>query len=108
IVNIVNTGYPVHISRTSAPGRYLYVIGRDAQINLIDLWLEKPDNVAVIKVGLEARSVGSFNYKGYEEKYGIGGAYWPPQYPTMNGDTLEPLKIVAPRGMTVDDQTYHP
>jgi nitrite reductase (NO-forming)/hydroxylamine reductase len=26
----------------------------------------------------------------------------------MNGDTLEPLKIVSTRGMTVDTQTYHP
>jgi len=26
----------------------------------------------------------------------------------MNGDTLEPLKIVGTRGMTVDTQEYHP
>jgi nitrite reductase (NO-forming)/hydroxylamine reductase len=26
----------------------------------------------------------------------------------MNGDTLEPLKIMATRGMTVGDQEYHP
>ncbi|UCE31861.1 MAG: c-type cytochrome, partial [Burkholderiales bacterium] len=57
IVNIVKTGYAVHISRLSKSGRYLYVIGRDAKINLIDLWMEKPDNVAEIRVGLEARSV---------------------------------------------------
>ena len=46
IINIVKTGYAVHISRMSASGRYLYVIGRDAKINMIDLWMEKPDNVA--------------------------------------------------------------
>ena len=57
IINIVKTGYAVHISRLSSSGRYLYVIGRDAKINLIDLWMKKPDNVAEIKVGLEARSV---------------------------------------------------
>ncbi len=108
IVNIVRTGYAVHISRTSASGRYLYVIGRDAQINLIDLWMEKPDNVAVIKIGLEARSVETSKYKGYEDKYAIAGAYWPPQYVIMKGDTLEPLKIVSTRGMTVDTQEYHP
>ena len=39
IVNIVKTGYAVHISRMSASGRYLYVIGRDAKVNLIDLWM---------------------------------------------------------------------
>jgi len=108
IVNIVKTGYAVHISRTSASGRYLYVIGRDAQINLIDLWMEKPDNVAVLKVGLEARSVETSKYKGFEDKYAIAGSYWPPQYVIMNGDTLEPLKIVSTRGMTVDTQEYHP
>ena len=38
----------------------------------------------------------------------IAGAYWPPQYVIMKGDTLEPLKIVSTRGMTVDTQEYHP
>ena len=108
IINIVKTGYAVHISRMSASGRYLFVIGRDAKINLIDLWMEKPDNVAEIKVGLEARSVETSKYKGYEDKYAIAGAYWPPQYVIMDGDTLEPLKIVSTRGMTVDTQEYHP
>ena len=108
IINIVKTGYAVHISRLSASGRYLYVIGRDAKVNLIDLWLEQPDNVAEIKIGLEARSVETSKYKGYEDKYAIAGAYWPPQYTIMKGDTLEPLKIVATRGMTVDTQDYHP
>ncbi len=108
IIAIVKTGYAVHISRTSASGRYLYVIGRDAKINLIDLWMEKPDNVAEIRVGLEARSVDTSKYKGYEDRYAIAGAYWPPQFTIMKGDTLEPLKIVATRGMTVGDQEYHP
>ena len=108
IINIVKTGYAVHISRTSASGRYLYVIGRDAQVNLIDLWMEKPDNVAVLKVGLEARSVETSKYKGYEDRFAIAGSYWPPQYVIMKGDTLEPLKIVSTRGMTVDTQEYHP
>jgi nitrite reductase (NO-forming)/hydroxylamine reductase len=40
IISIIKTGYAVHISRMSASGRYLYVIGRDARINLIDLWME--------------------------------------------------------------------
>jgi nitrite reductase (NO-forming)/hydroxylamine reductase len=53
IINIVKTGYAVHISRMSASGRYLFVIGRDAKINMIDLWMEKPDNVAEVRVGLE-------------------------------------------------------
>ena len=108
IINIINTGYAVHISRLSTSGRYLYVIGRDAKVNLIDLWMETPDNVAEIKVGMEARSVETSKYKGYEDTYAIAGSYWPPQYTIMKGDTLEPLKIVSTRGMTVDTQEFHP
>ena len=108
IINIVDTGYAVHISRLSASGRYLFVIGRDARINLIDLWMKKPDNVATIKVGMEARSVETSKYKGFEDKYAIAGSYWPPQYVIMDGDTLEPKTIVSTRGMTVDTKEYHP
>ena len=108
IINIVKTGYAVHISRLSASGRYLFVIGRDAKINMIDLWMEMPDNVAEIRTGLEARSVETSKFKGFEDKYAIAGSYWPPQFVIMNGDTLEPLKIVSTRGVTVDKQEYHP
>ncbi len=108
IINIVKTGYAVHISRMSESGRYLYVIGRDARLNLIDLWMEKPDNVAELKVGLEARSVETSKYKGYSDKYAIAGSYWPPQFVIMDGDTLKPRKIVSTRGVTVDTQEYHP
>jgi nitrite reductase (NO-forming)/hydroxylamine reductase len=108
IINVVDTGYAVHISRFSTSGRYLFVIGRDAKINMIDLWMKKPDNVAELKIGLEARSVETSKYKGYEDKYAIAGSYWPPQYVIMDGATLEPLKIVSTRGYTVDTQEYHP
>ncbi len=108
IVSIVKTGYAVHISRTSASGRYVYVIGRDGKINLIDLWMEKPDNVAEVRIGLEARSVETSKDKKYEDKLAIAGAYWPPQFVIMKGDTLEPLRIQSTRGMTVDTQEYHP
>ena len=104
IINIVKTGYAVHISRMSSSGRYLFVIGRDAKVNLIDLWMAKPDNVAEIKIGLEARSVETSKYTGFEDKYAIAGSYWPPQYVIMKGDTLEPLKIVSTSGMTVETQ----
>jgi nitrite reductase (NO-forming)/hydroxylamine reductase len=108
IVNIIKTGYAVHISRLSHSGRYIYTIGRDAKIDLIDLWLPKPDIVAEIKVGLEARSVETSKYKGFEDKYAIAGSYWPPQFVLMDGATLEPKRIVSTRGMTVDTQEYHP
>ncbi len=108
IVSVLKTGYAVHISRLSASGRYVYTIGRDAKVDMIDLWMNPPRIVAELKVGLEARSVETSKYKGYEDKYAIAGAYWPPQYVIMDGDTLEPLKVVSTRGMTVDTQEYHP
>ena len=108
IVKIIKTGYAVHISRTSASGRYLFVIGRDALINMIDLWMKEPTTVAEIKIGMEARSVETSKTKGWEDRYAIAGAYWPPQFVIMDGKTLEPLKIVSTRGMTVDTQEYHP
>jgi nitrite reductase (NO-forming)/hydroxylamine reductase len=108
IVSVLDTGYAVHISRMSASGRYLYTIGRDAKINLIDLWMDPPATVAEIKIGLEARSVETSKMEGWEDKYAIGGSYWPPQYVIMDGATLEPLKVVSTRGMIYDTQEYHP
>ncbi|MDO9074262.1 MAG: cytochrome D1 domain-containing protein [Rubrivivax sp.] len=112
IINIVKTGYAVHISRTSGSGRYLFVIGRDAKVNMIDLWMATPDNVAEVRIGLEARSVDTSKYKGkegdYTDKLAIAGAYWPPQFVIMKGDTLEPVKVVSTRGMVVGTQEYHP
>lgn len=108
IVKILDTGYAVHISRMSASGRYIFVIGRDAKIDMIDLWMEDPSIVATIKIGMEARSVETSKFEGYEDDLAIAGAYWPPQYVIMDGQTLEPKKIVATRGMTVGEQEYHP
>jgi len=108
IKDVIDTGYAVHISRISASGRYLYVIGRDAKVSMIDLWMDPPAKVAEIKVGTEARSVETSKFKGWEDKYAIAGTYWPPQWVIMDGDTLEPLKIKSTRGMIYDTQTYHP
>ncbi|MFZ5752427.1 MAG: cytochrome D1 domain-containing protein [Pseudomonadota bacterium] len=108
IKEVIDTGYAVHISRISASGRYLFVIGRDGKVNMIDLWLEKPATVAEIKIGSEARSVETSKFEGWEDRYVIAGSYWPPQYVIMDGQTLEPLKIVSTRGNIYDEQTYHP
>ncbi len=108
IISVLKTGYAVHISRVSHSGRYIYTIGRDGKIDLIDLWMEEPAQVAEIKIGLEARSVETSKYKGFEDRFAIAGAYWPPQYVIMDGPSLEPLKVVSTRGMTVDTQEYHP
>ncbi len=108
IRTIIDTGYAVHISRLSASGRYLFVIGRDALVSMIDLWMDPPAKVAEVKIGTEARSVETSKFKGYEDKYAIAGSYWPPQYVIMDGATLEPLKVKSTRGMTYDTQEYHP
>ncbi len=108
IKSIIKTGYAVHISRMSASGRYLFTTGRDAKINLIDLWMDPPSTVAEIDTGIEARSVETSKFKGWEDKYAISGTYWPPQFVIMDGATLEPLKIVGTRGMVVGTQEYHP
>ncbi len=108
IINVLKTGYAVHISRLSHSGRYVYTVGRDAKLDLIDLWMETPAIVAETKVGLEARSVETSKYGGFEDRYAIAGSYWPPQFVIMDGVSLEPLKIMSTRGMTVDTQEYHP
>jgi len=107
IWQILNTGYAVHISRMSLSGRYVYTVGRDGLVTLIDLWFEKPTTVATVRMGSDARSVETSKFKGYEDKYLVGGTYWPPQYSIMEGDTLKPIKIVSTRGTTVDGE-YHP
>ncbi len=108
IVQIIETGYAVHISRLSASGRYLFTIGRDALVNMIDLWMDPPQTVAQVKIGIEARSVETSKFKGWEDKYAIAGAYWPPHYVIMDGETLEPLRIESTRGYTYDTEEYHP
>ncbi len=107
IISVVNTGYAVHISRLSASGRYIYVIGRDGKVVMIDLWMEKPGEVAELHPCMEARSVETSKFKGWEDKYGIVGCYWPPQYVITDGQTLEPLRIEGTRGMDVNNE-YHP
>ena len=106
IIVVLKTGYAVHISRYSASGRYLYVTGRDAKINLIDLWMPTPAIVAEIKTGVEARSVETSKFKGYEDKYAISGTYWPPQFVIMDGDTLKPIKIVVTSGIASETNEY--
>ncbi|MDR0273963.1 MAG: nitrite reductase [Burkholderiaceae bacterium] len=107
IWEILKTGYAVHISRLSASGRYIYTVGRDGLVTLIDLWFEKPTTVATVRMGSDARSVETSKFKGYEDKYLVGGTYWPPQYAIFDGITLKPMKVVSTRGMTVDGE-YHP
>lgn len=112
IINTVDSGYAVHITRMSATGRYAYVIGRDGRLALIDLWMEKPEVVARVQTCYDARSVEVSKYDGeegdYRDKYAITGCYWPPHFVILDGQTLEPLKVVSTRSYTYDTGEYHP
>ncbi len=108
VVNIVESGYATHIVRMSKSGRYVYTIGRDGKVGLIDLWMEVPDLVAKVRVCYDARSVDTSKFEGYEDKYAIAGCYWPPHFVIMDGATLEPIKIVSTRSYTYDTEEYHP
>jgi len=112
LVNVVETGHAVHIFRASATGRYFYTIGRDGKVNLIDLYEEKPKVVAETRVCLDARSVDVSKYKGpkgdFVDKYAVVGCYWPPQMVVLDGQTLEPLKVISTRSSTYDTNEYHP
>lgn len=92
-VALVNTGYAVHILRSSASGRYFYAIGRDGKVTLIDLWYPTPRVVAEVKGCIDARSVEASKYPGYEDRYLIEGCYWPLQYVVLDGLTLEPKAV---------------
>lgn len=94
IVTVLKTGYAVHISRFSASGRYLYTIGRDGKLTLVDLWMPVPAVVAEVRVGLEARSVETSKAPGFEDRYAVGGAYWPSHLVIVDGQTLEPKSVV--------------
>lgn len=110
VVAKVDTGYAVHISRMSATGRYVYVIGRDGKLALVDLWMEIPTKVAEVQTCYDARSVEVSKYNGelgdFTDKYAIVGCYWPPHFTIMDGQTLEPFKVVGVRGYTADKNEY--
>lgn len=112
VVSTVDSGYAVHITRMSASGRYAYVIGRDGRLAQIDLWLEKPEVVARVQTCYDARSVEVSKYEGpkgdFRDKYAITGCYWPPHFVILDGQTLEPMKVVSSRSYTVDTGEYHP
>ncbi len=110
LVNIVDTGFAVHIIRYSASGRYMYTIGRDGKATMVDLWMKKPDTVAEVKACNDARSIDSSKYKGpkgdFLDRYAIIGCYWPPMMVILDGQTLEPLKLISTSSYTYDTNEF--
>ena len=92
-VAVLDTGFAVHILRSSATGRYFIAVGRDGRVTMIDLWAETPQIVAQVQGCYDARSVESSKYEGFEDDFIIEGCYWPPQYVVFDGLTLEPLVV---------------
>ncbi|MBI4614280.1 MAG: c-type cytochrome [Planctomycetes bacterium] len=107
-VALIDSGFAVHILRSSASGRYFYSIGRDAKVTLIDLWMDPPQEVARIKVGYDARSIEVSKYKGpegdFEDRFAVVGCYWPPHMVVLDGLTLQPRKVVSTSGYTYDTE----
>jgi nitrite reductase (NO-forming)/hydroxylamine reductase len=112
VIAHVDTGYAVHISRMSATGRYVYTIGRDGKLALVDLWYEVPKKVAEAQLCYDARSVEGSKYNGPEgdftDRYAVVGCYWPPHFVILDGQTLEPFKVISTRSYTYDTEEYHP
>ncbi len=90
---VIDTGFAVHILRSSATGRYFIAVGRDGRVTMIDLWTETPEIVAQVQGCFDARSVEASKVDGFEDKFIIEGCYWPPQYVVFDGQTLEPLVV---------------
>ena len=99
---VLKTGFAVHILRTSASGRYIYSVGRDGRITMIDTYTKVPTIVAEVRGAFDSRSVEVSKYKGYEDKYLVFGGYSPSHIAIMDAQTLEPLSITPTAGNACD------
>jgi nitrite reductase (NO-forming)/hydroxylamine reductase len=104
---VLKTGFAVHILRTSASGRYIYSVGRDGRITMIDTYPKTPTIVAEVKGGFDSRSVEVSKFKGYEDKYLVFGGYSPSHIAILDAQTLEPLSVTPTAGNACDgDKEY--
>jgi len=105
---ILKTGFAVHILRTSASGRYIYSIGRDGRITMIDTYFKEPKIVAEVRAAFDARSVEVSKYKGpkgdFTDKYLICGGYNPSHFVIFDAQTLEPLSVTKTSGNACDGE----
>ena len=110
VLTHIPTGYAVHVIKGSEksdiaevenPGRFWYTMGRDGKMTKIDLW-QTPDKMLVseVKIAYDARDVAVSG----DGKYVIGGGYWPPHFVIADAVTLEPLKVVSTRGVSIDGE----
>jgi len=99
---VLKTGFAVHILRTSASGRYIYSVGRDGRITMIDTYTETPTIVAEVRGAFDSRSVEVSKYKGYEDKYLVFGGYSPSHIAIFDAQTLEPISVTKTAGNACD------
>jgi nitrite reductase (NO-forming)/hydroxylamine reductase len=99
---VLPTGFAVHILRTSVSGRYIYSVGRDGRITMIDTYYEVPKIVAEVRGAFDARSVEVSKFKGYEDKYLVFGGYSPAHIAIMDAQTLEPISVTPTAGNACD------
>ncbi len=103
-VVVLKTGFAVHILRMSASGRYMYSVGRDGRITMIDLYPKVPQIVAEVRGGFDARSVELSKAKGFEDKYLVFGGYNPSHIAIMDAQTLEPISVTKTAGNACDGE----
>jgi nitrite reductase (NO-forming)/hydroxylamine reductase len=108
IIGTVDVGRSPHKVVASASGRYLYTICRDGTLSMIDLYAAPPERVATVRIGYEARALGASMHPDFEDRYVLAGAYWPPHLVLLDGQTLEPLRLVSTRGYSSKGRRYHP
>jgi nitrite reductase (NO-forming)/hydroxylamine reductase len=101
---VLPTGFAVHILRTSSSGRYIYSVGRDGRVTMIDTYPETPNIVEEVKGAFDARSVDVSKYKGYEDKYLVFGGYSPSHIVIFDAQTLEPLSVTPTAGNACDGE----
>jgi nitrite reductase (NO-forming)/hydroxylamine reductase len=102
VVKIVGTGFATHVTKFSTDGRFAISMGRDGKVTKIDLY--SLEVVGEVKIGIDARDVTVSRAPGYEDKYIIAGAYWPPQAVILDFETMKPLRIINLQGMDVDGE----
>ncbi len=84
-----------HFLRVSKSGHYLYAIQRNGTISAIDLWMKEPKVVAKVDVCIESQSAETSKAKGFEDKYIMVGCRWPANLIILDGQTLEPKKVIS-------------
>lgn len=104
----VPVGRAPHRIAASASGRYLYVVGRDGLVSMVDLFSSPPQRVASVRIGYEARTIAASAHPDYVDRFVLAGAYWPPQLVMLDGRTLEPLRLESTRSYIAGTDRYHP